>query len=171
MLSEKMADAINAQIRAEFESAHLYLAMEAYFQSQGLAGFGNWMRVQYREEVSHALKFFDYLSERGARAVVSEMSAPQKEWTSPLHAMEETLRHEQYVTSRINNLVNLAMDERDHASVQMLQWYVVEQVEEEASVQAIIDQLRLTEGQGNGLFMIDRELKQRVFVDATAAAQ
>ena len=170
MLSKKMQDALNKQLNAELYSAYLYLSMSAYFQSVHLGGFANWMRVQAQEELTHAIKFYDYVNERGGRVVLQPVEGPPAEWTSPLAVFEDTYRHEQKVTSLINELVNLVIAEGDHATNVFLQWFVFEQVEEEASADKIVQKLKLVGDTGSGLFMIDRELAQRVFVPPTTAA-
>jgi len=167
MISKKIEKEINEQINAEFWSAYLYLSMSAYFVSKNLPGFANWMQVQYQEEISHALKFFDYLNERGGRVNLKPIEAVKNEWNDEIEVFQETLEHEQHVTHLINNLVNSAIEEKDHASNNMLQWYVSEQVEEEANVDEILQQLILLEGNKFGLLMLDRELRQRTFVDET----
>jgi len=167
MISKKIEKEINEQINAEFWSAYLYLSMSAYFVSRNLPGFANWMQIQYQEEISHALKFFNYLNERGGRVILTPIKEVKKEWKDEIEVFQETLKHEQHVTFLINNLVNLAIEEKDHASNNMLQWYVSEQVEEEANVDEILQQLVLLEGNKFGLLMLDRELKQRTFVDET----
>ncbi|MHC1704434.1 MAG: ferritin [Tenuifilaceae bacterium] len=171
MISKKVEKAINKQINAELWSAYLYLSMSSYYASIGLSGFANWMRIQWQEEVSHGLKFFDYLLERGGEPVLTAIADVPKKWNSPLAAFEEVLKHEYHVTSLINNLMDVAIEEKDHATKSVLQWFVDEQVEEEANAQAIIDNLRLVGGKGDGLLLLDRELKQRVFVDATISAK
>jgi len=163
MISKKMEDAFNDQIAAEFYSAHLYLAMAAYLESIDLPGFANWLKVQIEEEEFHAHKMFDYVIERDGRAVLKGFEAPPVEWKSPLDVFETAYAHEQKVTGLINNLVDIALAEKDHASQIFLQWFVNEQVEEEASAKAIIQQLKLLGDSRAGLFQIDRELHQRVF--------
>ncbi len=166
-LNKKVEEEINKQINAELHSAYLYLSMSAYFEAQGLAGFANWMKIQWQEEITHAMKFFDYVNDRGGRVLLQPIAAVEQQWDSPLQAFEATLEHEQKVTSLINNLYEVALDAKDHATASMLKWFIDEQVEEEANAQEIIDNLRMVEGKGNGLFMIDREMKQRTFVDET----
>ncbi len=163
MIHKKMEEALNGQINAEMYSAYLYLAMEAYFHSQGLAGFASWMRCQYQEEVVHAMKFFDYISERGGRVTLSAIDAPQSDWGSPLKAFQDAYAHEQKVTGLINKLVDLAISENDHATSNFLQWFVAEQVEEEASACSVVDRLNLVGDAGGALFQLDKELGQRVF--------
>ena len=164
MLSERMLNALNRQVNAELYSAYLYLSMAAYFESINLKGFANWMKIQAQEELSHAMKFFDYINERGGRVKLEAIEKPPNEWDSPLHAFEATYEHEQKVTKMINDLVNMAMEEKDHATYNMLQWFVAEQVEEEASADEIRQQLRLIGEDGRGILMLDRELGKRVFV-------
>ncbi len=164
MINKEMEKAINDQINAELYSAYLYLSMSAYFESISLKGFANWMRVQAMEEQTHVKRFYDYLLDRGGRVILSEIKAPPVEWDSPLAAFEHLLEHEQYVTSLINNLVDLAIRLKDHATNSFLKWFVDEQVEEEASADEIIQSLRLNENNPGGLFLIDKDLAQRTFV-------
>jgi ferritin len=168
MISKKMNDAINNQIGAEFYSAHLYLSMSSYLESVDLPGFAQWMRVQYQEETFHAEKLFDHIIERDGRAVLVKFDAPPSEWDSVLTIFEEAYKHEQKVTSLINGLVDIAMAEKDHASYNFLQWFVDEQVEEEASVKTIVQQLKMVNESKSGLFMMDRELGARVFTPPAA---
>ncbi|HHW62181.1 MAG TPA: ferritin [Syntrophomonadaceae bacterium] len=169
MIKQNLADALNKQINAELYSAYLYLSMAAYCENISLKGFAHWMRMQTKEEVAHAMHMYEYLAERGGRIMLETIAAPPTEWESPLDMFTEVYAHEQKVTGLINDLVNLAQDERDHALYTFLQWYVSEQVEEEASADEIVQQLKLM-GQDNPslLFMLDRELGQRVFVDPFA---
>lgn len=171
MLKPKVKQAINDQINAEIWSAYMYLSMSTYFTTQGLTGFANWMRIQWQEEISHAMKFFDYMVERGEQPVLKPIAAVPNKWKSPLNVMQETLKHEQHVTALVNNIMDLAIEEKDHATKSMLQWFIDEQVEEEANAQAIIDDLKLVDGNGHGMLLLDRELKTRVFVDATKTAE
>jgi len=163
MLSKKMEDALNDHINAELYAAYLYLSMSAYFESISLAGFAHWMRLQNKEETMHTEKIFDYVNERGGRVKLQALAAPKIEWESAIAAFEDTVAHEQKVTGLINNLVDLALDERDHASNNFLQWFIAEQVEEEASVGAVLDKLKLVEKDSGGLFALDQEMGQRVF--------
>ena len=171
MISKKMQEALNGQVAAEFYSAYLYLSMSAYLESIDLKGFANWMRVQYQEEVSHAEKIFDHVIERDGRAVVKAWEAPPAEWKSALDVFETAYKHEQKVTGLINGLVDIAVSEKDHATQIFLQWFVNEQVEEEASVKTIVQQLKLLGDSRAGLFQIDRELGQRTFVPPVDTAQ
>ena len=167
MLSKKLESEINNQINAEIWSAYLYLSMSAWFEDKNLLGFANWMRIQYHEEITHALKFFDYINERGGRVILQPIKAVKTDWKNEIEIFQETLDHEKKVTSLINNLVNIAIEEKDHASNNMLQWFVAEQVEEESTADEILQQLIFIKGNPQGLLMLDRELKQRVFVDET----
>jgi ferritin len=171
MLNPRVFNAINEQINAEIWSAYMYLSMSAYFAGEGLNGFANWMRVQWQEEITHAMKFFDYLIERGEKPILKQIDGVPEKWNSPLHAMEETLKHEQLVTSLINNIMDVAIEEKDHATKSMLNWFIDEQVEEEANVQELIDSLKLMGDKGHGLFMLDKDLKSRTFVDETATQE
>jgi ferritin len=158
-----MAAALNDQVNAELYSAYLYYAMVYYFEDQNLAGFAKWMRVQALEEVTHAQKLAAYVAERGGRAQMAAIEGPDNEWDSPLHVFEAAYKHECYVSDRINKLVDLARELSDHATYNMLQWFVEEQVEEEASADEVVQKLKLVEGSGQGLFLVDQELGQRVF--------
>lgn len=168
MINQRLEKAINEQINEELYSAYLYLSMGAYFEDQGLGGFANWMRVQFEEEQFHGLKFFDYLAERGGRVLLGAIEKPETEWASPVAVFEEVLKHERHVTSLINNLIDIAIEERDHAGKSFLNWFIDEQVEEEATVENILHQLKLVEGDGRGLLMLDKELAGRVFTPPTA---
>lgn len=170
MMNEKIQDAFNKQINAELYSSYLYLSMSAYFMSISLAGFANWMRVQAQEELVHAMKFYNFINGRGGKVVLTAIDAPPTAWDSPLHVFEDAYRHEQKVTGLINGLVDLAIQEREHSANAFLQWFVTEQVEEEASADAVVQQLKLAGDAGGGIFMIDRELAGRVFTMPVAGA-
>ena len=163
MLSEKVQTSLNDQMNFEAYSAYIYMSMAAYFDSTDLTGFSSWMKVQFREEMFHASKFYDFINERGGRVMLATIDAPQIEWDSPLAAFENALEHERIVTGRINNMVSAAMEDKDHATANFLQWFVAEQVEEESSVDTVIQRLRLAAGAPGALFMLDGELGQRVF--------
>jgi ferritin len=164
MINNKVEAAINKQINAEIYPAYLYLSMNAYFHSINLAGFANWMRVQALEELTHADKFYNFLVSRGGAIKLEAVEGPPVRWKSALDVFENALKHEQKVTSLINNLVDLSLTEKDHATNSMLKWFVDEQVEEESNAENIIRQLKLMGDSGHGLYMLDRELAQRVFV-------
>ncbi|MBC6936915.1 MAG: ferritin [Chloroflexi bacterium] len=161
MLSEKMQAALNAQINMEFFASYQYLAMAAYFESENLMGFANWMHMQSQEENMHAMKFYNYINDRRGRVTLQALDMPKTAWSSPLEAFEDALKHEQKVTAKINALVDLAIQESDHATNSFLKWFVDEQVEEEANVDAVIQDLKRIGSASQGLFMLDRELAQR----------
>ena len=170
-MSKKMIDALNEQIKNEFYSAYMYLAMSAYLADLGLPGFASWMRIQAQEEVTHANKMYDYVLSRGGKIVLKAIDAPPKAWKSPLDVMQAAFAHEQFVTRCINELSDLAVKEKDHASQIFLSWYVTEQVEEEENFTDLVNALKLIKGEGQGLLMLDRELSSRVFVDETQTAE
>jgi ferritin len=161
MLSQKMESALNAQINAEYYSSYLYLSMAAHCRAINLEGFAQWLRIQADEEMIHAMKIYDFVLERGGRVVLTAVEAPPSEWKSPLAVFEATLEHEQHVTSRINKLVDLAIADSDHATNAFLQWFVNEQVEEEANADAVARKLKLMADAPGGLFMLDQQLGQR----------
>ena len=161
MLSEKMQAALNGQLNAELYSSYLYLSMNAYFKSINLDGFANWMHFQAQEELMHAMKFYDFINQRGGKVTLQQIEAPPSGWDSPLSVFQATLEHEQKVTGLIHGLVDLALAEHDHATNIFLQWFVSEQVEEEESVGGVLEQLKLMGEAKGGLFMIDRELAKR----------
>jgi ferritin len=171
MLNEKIQAALNKQLNAELYSSYLYLSMSSYFQSINLPGFANWMRVQAQEELVHAMKFYDFINERGGRVMLQPVEGPPTEWSSPLDAFENAYKHEQKVTGLINDLVNLAVKEGDHATNIFLQWFVTEQVEEEASADEVVQKLKLMGDDGGGLFMLDREMGGRIFTPPVASAE
>jgi len=161
MLSDRMLNELNKQINAELYSSYLYVSMSAYFESINLPGFAAWMRAQAQEEVAHASKFFGYVVERGGRVLLMPIEGPETEWDSPLAAFQATFAHEQVVTGLIHKLVDLAEEEKDHATRSFLQWYVDEQVEEEASADAVVQKLTMIGDSANALFMLDNALGQR----------
>ena len=158
-------------MNAELYSSYLYLSMSAYFQSISLPGFANWMRIQAEEELVHAMKFYDFINEHGGRVMLQPVEGPPTEWSLPLDVFENTYKHEQKVTGLINDLVNLAVQEGDHATNIFLQWFVTEQVEEEASADEVVQKLKLMGDAKGGLFMLDREMGQRVFTPPAASAE
>ncbi len=168
--NNKVEEVLNKQINAEFWSAYMYLSMSAYFQTKGLKGFANWMRVQYQEEVTHAVKIYDYIIGRGGVVKLEAIAKVPTEWKGIKDAFKETYNHECKVTDMIHNCYETALSERDHATSNMLQWFINEQAEEEQNVQAILDQLSLIGEDGQAIYLLDKELATRVFVDATQAA-
>jgi len=167
MLSNKMEKALNEQVNAEMYSAYLYLSMSAYFEDQNLSGFANWMHIQAQEEMTHAMKIYTYIHDRGGSVELEQIDKPQIKWDSTQKVVEDVYSHEQKVTEMIHNLVDLARDEKDHGTDNMLQWFVAEQVEEETNADELLNQVKMVGGQPQGLLMLDRELKQRQFVDET----
>lgn len=164
MISKKMEDAINKQINAENYSAGLYYAMSAYFESLSLKGFAKWLRIQALEELTHVHRFFEFLNDRGGRVALAAVDAPPMDWESPLKAFEEVYEHECKVSGLINKLMDLAHSESDYASQQFLQWFVAEQVEEEASADEAVQQLKLVDKTEGGVFLLDQEMSKRSFV-------
>jgi ferritin len=163
MLNEKMTQALNGQINKEIYSAYLYLSMSAYSSFIGLKGFANWFMVQYHEEMEHAMKIYNYIDGQGEQVKLMAIEQPATEFDSALDMFEKTLEHEKFITKSINDLVDLAIEEKDHATNIFLQWFVTEQIEEEGNDNDIISKLKLVGEGGNGLFMIDRELASRVY--------
>lgn len=161
MLSKTMEDALNRQVNREFYSSYLYLSMSAYFETISLKGFAKWMRVQAKEERVHGEKIYDYIIARGGRVALGEIEAPKHKWASAGKVFEETYAHEQKVTAMIHNLVELAGREKDHATFEMLQWFVREQVEEEASAADILAQVKIVGDIPGHLFYIDHHLGKR----------
>lgn len=168
MIGEKMQSAINKQINAELYSSYLYLSMSAYFSSENLAGFANWMRVQAQEELMHAMKFFDFINERGGKVTVEKIDQPAVKWENPKAVFQNVLDHEIHVTKLINDLVNLAIEEKDHASNIFLQWFITEQIEEEASAEEVLTKLKMIGTDATALYMLDNELAARVFTPPAA---
>lgn len=161
MLSDRIQKAINDQINAELYSSYLYTAMSMYFESVDMGGAAIWMMAQAKEEQVHAEKFMSYVNERGGRVLLQAIEKPPVQWESVLDAFQAALGHEEKVSSMIGNLVTLAREEKDHMTDNFLQWYVAEQVEEEASAAEVVRKLKLIGDSGGGMFMIDRELGQR----------
>ena len=163
MLKKKMQKALNGQLNAELYSSYLYLSMAAHFLSRNLPGFANWMRVQAQEELVHGMKFYDYIAERGGDVALSKIDGPPTGWESPVAVFQNVYEHEQKVTGLINDLVDLAIEEKDHASNIFLQWFVSEQVEEEASASDVLEKVKLAAESPDALLLMDRELGLRVF--------
>ena len=169
MFSEKLLDAMNEQMKNEFLSGYLYLAMAGYFESEDLPGIASWMRVQALEELTHGEKFFNFICEAGGRTELRGIDAPKNDYQSPLACFNYSLEHEKFVTSRINQLMDLAKAESNHAAQIFLQWFVTEQVEEEASFSLIVKKLERIADDGRGMLMLDAELAARSFVPPTTA--
>ena len=161
MISEKMAAAINDQVKAEFDSAYIYLGMAAYLQNCNLPGMAHWMKEQYHEELEHAERYIERLYERGARVKIEEIAKPRDSYDGPLSVFKESLRHERCVTERINKLMDQALEERDHATCSMLRWFIDEQVEEEANVEAIVRKMEFVGDWHASIHLLDKELGGR----------
>lgn len=162
MISAKMQKALNKHLNEEMFSSYLYLSMSAYFETKNLKGFANWMRLQSQEEYMHAMKFYSYIIQVGGNVTLAQINAPKTSWKNHMEVFKETLEHEKYITELINKLVDLAIQEKDHATNNFLQWFVNEQVEEVATAEDIVNKLEMIGDNKNGLFLIDRELGARV---------
>lgn len=160
-LSRKMQSALNEQIKEEMASAYIYLSMAAYFESINLPGFAHWMVAQSQEELSHAMKFYNYIYDRGGRVTFQALAQPPADFAGPIAVFEKTLAHEQRITGCIHNLYAQAVEENDYASLSILQWFVDEQVEEEKTAGDILDMLKMIGEEGQGLIMLDRQLASR----------
>ena len=168
MLKPAIEKALNKQVNEEFYSAYLYLSMSAHFKAINLPGVANWFRVQVQEEIVHAMKIYDFILGRGGRVTLDAVAAPETKWKSPLAAFQAGYKHERHITGCINALVDLAIKQSDHAMNTFLQWFVTEQVEEEANADAIVQKLKLVGDNTSALFMVDQELAARVFVPPAA---
>ena len=163
-MNEKLEKAFCVQINKELYSAYLYLAMQAYFKEINLDGFANWMYVQVQEELAHAMGMYNYVFERGGKVELMSIEKPEYSFNSPLNVFEEVLKHEKYVTSLINDLAFVADEVRDRAAMSLLDWYIKEQVEEEANVSNVLGNLKLAQNDPRALLLLDRELATRTFV-------
>lgn len=164
MISEKMNEALNKQITHEMYSSYMYLAMVAYFEEMGLKGFSNWMRVQVQEETAHAMGLFDYIIARDGKISLEVINKPPFGWKSPLDCFDAVYKHEQFVTSLINELIDVAEEVKDRAAISFLQWYIKEQVEEESNCSEICAKLKLIGDNANALLLMDQELGARTYV-------
>jgi ferritin len=156
-----MQDAMNEQINKEFFSSYLYLSMAAYFEERNLSGFAHWMRMQADEERGHAMRFYDFIVDRGGRVVLKAIDAPKTDWSSSLEVAQEVAQHEAKVTASIYSLYELAMQEKDYPAQTMLQWFINEQVEEEKNAAEIVANLKLIEERGTAVLMLDKQLGKR----------
>jgi len=163
VLSKELEEAINNQINAEVYSGYLYMSMSSYFESMSLKGFAHWMRVQTLEEMTHAQKFINFVNDRGGRVILQPVEGPGSEWESPLAAFEAAYAHEVLVTGLINGMMDLALKGSDHATASFLNWFVDEQVEEEATADDVVQKLKLVDKTEGGLFLLDIEMDKRVF--------
>ncbi|HDN50724.1 MAG TPA: ferritin [Thermoplasmatales archaeon] len=171
MLSKTMEDALNEQLNKEMYSAYLYMAMSAHSTHIGLPGFANWFMVQYKEEMDHAMKIYRYINDQGGKVKLRAIDEPPSEFEDAMDMFQKTLKHEQFITKSIHELMDLAIQERDHATQIFLQWFVTEQIEEEGNDNEIIAKLELAGKEGNGLFMIDKELAARVYTPPAEAEE
>ncbi|MBD3171520.1 ferritin [Candidatus Bathyarchaeota archaeon] len=163
MIDEKILEELNQQVQEETYSGYIYLAMAAWLDEEGYKGMANWMRVQAREEKIHADIFYNYILERGGHVKLQAIEAPPDKWKTPLELFKAALEHEEHITSRINHMVDVSLNVKDHATYQMLQWFIEEQVEEEANVGEAVQQLSIVGEEGRGILMVDREMSTRVF--------
>lgn len=161
MISKKIENALNDQLNKEMYSSYLYLSMAAYFENKNLNGMANWMKIQAQEEYEHAMKFYDFILKLGGKVKLATIEAPQTEWKSPKEVFGNSLKHEQFVSKSIHKLLDLAIEESHHPTKSFLQWFVDEQVEEEDTVQQIVENFNLIGEDKGGLFMLDRELGSR----------
>ncbi len=161
MIPKAMQDAMNEQIKNELYSAYLYLSMSAHFESKTLGGFAKWLRLQAQEELEHAMKFYDFILERGGEVTLKAIDQPPSSWNSNLEAFQQVLEHEQKVTKLIHDLYELALKEKDYPSQVMLQWFIDEQVEEEKNATEVIEKLKMIEAHGTAVLMLDHELGKR----------
>ena len=168
-MKKEMEQAFNSHLNAEFFSAYLYLSMANYFAAENLEGMASWMRVQSEEERMHAMKFVDFINDRGGRVSLQQIDQPAIEWDSPLKAFQDAYDHECLISSKINALVDLAGKENDHAAHNFLQWFVSEQVEEEATAQRIVEQLKRVGDNPVGLMIVDQQLGSRTAAPADPA--
>ena len=163
MIPERLNQAINAQVKYELESSYLYLSMAAYFHSINLDGMAHWMRCQAHEETIHAMKFMDHILDRGSRVTLADLEQLKTQWASPLEAWEDAYAHEQLITSRINNLTTIAREEKDYQAEPMLNWFIKEQIEEEATSSKIAEEIKMAGDAQAALLLLDRELGARAF--------
>ncbi len=168
MISKDLQKALIEQLNKEYHSAYLYLGMSAYCSKEGFNGAANWFLIQYQEEVAHGMKMFKYLEDQDVAIKLPAIEEVKVEYKSLLDVFKKSLAHEQYMSKNLNNLSDIAMKEKDHATYSLLQWYVTEQVEEESTVGEIIDHIKLVGENGYGLYTIDKELASRSFLDPTA---
>jgi ferritin len=168
MIQQELQSALIEQLNKEFHSAYIYLGMSAYCSKEGFNGASSWFLIQYQEEIAHGMKLFKYLEDQDVQIQLPDIKGVEVKFNSLLEVFEKSLAHEQFMTQNLNNLSDIAMKNKDHATYNLLQWYVTEQVEEEATVNEIIDHIKLVGDNGYGLYTIDKELATRTFVDPTA---
>lgn len=161
MLGKKMQEALNKQVNEEMYSGYLYLAMSADFEDKNLGGFASWLRIQAKEELEHAMKIYDHIQERGGKVVLEAIKQPPKQWKTIAKAFQDAYEHECYITGKINDLVELAQQEKDYPAFNMLQWFVDEQVEEEANAEEVLSKVKLLGEEGRHLYILDKEMAKR----------
>lgn len=164
MINENVAKVLNEQLNKEFYSSYLYLSMSAHFSDIGLLGFANWMKVQTQEEAAHAMFIYDFLINRGVRVDFPSIETAPADWGSPLSIIEAALKHEIFITNSINNIITVAEEAKDRATISYMNWFIDEQVEEEANAKEIIDKLKLIGDDKSALYLLDKDLSTRVFV-------
>ena len=167
MISEKLQEAINNQINRELFSEYYYLSMASYFNSTGLSGFENFFLVQVEEERFHAMKMYNFLNEKGGRVILKAINEPETEFKSPLEVFKMAYEHERFISKSINELMDIAIEVKDHSAKSFLNWFVDEQVEEEANMDSILNKLKMINGDGMGMLMLDKELADRTFIPPT----
>ncbi len=167
MITKKLQNIFNEQINKELYSEYLYLSMATWFDAENLSGFANFFKIQVQEERFHAMKMYDFVNERGGRVILEKINKPQIDFKSALEIFEMAYKHEQFISKSINELMDVAIEENDHATKSFLNWFIDEQVEEEASMDAIVGKLKMLGGNGHGLLMIDNELGTRIFTPPT----
>ncbi|MGL5649193.1 MAG: ferritin [Clostridium sp.] len=170
MLSQTLLDSLNEQVNFEFYSSYTYLAMSAFAEANDLPGVANFFRIQAKEELDHAMKFYDYIFQKGGNVILEKVDMPKKDYTSIIEVFEEGFKHEQLVTSKIYNLTDIATGEREHATISLLKWFIDEQVEEENNFQTLLKKVRRLEGNPTGMYMLDDELAKRIYVPLNTQA-
>lgn len=170
-IGKKMTDALNKQINEEMFSSYLYFAMAADYESKDWPGVASWMKVQAQEEMGHALKIYNWINERGGKAVFEAIDKPQESWASALELFEGALKHEQHITSCFYDLIKVAREEGDISTEIFLQWFVTEQVEEEANANEIVEKIKKVQNSQNGMYMLDKELSVRAVTPASGSAE
>jgi len=163
MISERMSEALNRQLNFEIYSSYVYVAMSSWLKGKNLNGFAHWMEIQVKEELDHTMRFYAFLHDAGSKVEFEAVPKPKNEWDDVIEVFSDTLKHESLVTKKINKLIDLALEEKDHATNARLQWFITEQVEEESNVLSILRQVRLIGDSVNALLMLDRELAQRIY--------
>ncbi len=163
MMNERVCSAMNDQIKHELESYYIYLSMACYFESKSLSGMARWMRAQCHEETTHAMRFVDHILDRGGKVLLQDLKQLKTDWDSPLEAWKDSLKHEQFISSKISDLMRIVREEHDYPAEPVLSWFIDEQIEEEANVGSIVDQINLTHESEHAILLLDRELAARAF--------